>query len=153
MLERICEQQASICAALVDLKRVDLMLQDSDVKIMENLVEILKPFFKITETISGENYITVSSIKPLLYHLLNTDLNARDDDLGAIKQLKETVKGNLQLRYQDSEASKSLDMACFLDPRFKELPFLSTVERTALHNLVREEVSAIYAEILSVQKE
>ena len=45
MLERICEQQASICAALVDLKRVDLMLQDNDVKIMENLVEILKPFF------------------------------------------------------------------------------------------------------------
>ena len=47
MLERICEQQAqqaSICAALVDLKRVDLMLQDSDVKIMEKLAEILKPF-------------------------------------------------------------------------------------------------------------
>ena len=46
MLERICEQQASICAALVDLKRVDLMLQDSDVKIMENLVEIWNHFFK-----------------------------------------------------------------------------------------------------------
>ena len=84
MLERICEQQASICAALVDLKRVDLMLQDSDVKIMENLVEILKSFFQITETICGENYTTVSSIKPLLHHLLNTALDPRSNDLGAI---------------------------------------------------------------------
>ena len=153
MLERICEQQASICAALVDLKRVDLMLQDSDVKIMEKLVEILKPFFQITETICGESYITVSSFKPLLHQLLNTALNAESDDLGAIKQLKQTVKQNLQLWYQDSVTSKLLDIACFLDPRFKELPFLSAIERTALHNLVREEASAIYAEILSVQKE
>ena len=111
MLERICEQQASICAALVDLKRVDLMLQDSDVKIMEKLVEILKPFFQITETIYGESYITVTSIKPLLHHLLNTALNAESDDLGAIKQLKQTVKQNLQLQYQDSVTSKLLDIA------------------------------------------
>ena len=139
MLERICEQQASICAALVNLKRVDLMLQDGDVKIMENLVEILKPFFQITETICGENYTIVSSIKPLLHHLLNTALDPRSNDLGAIKQLKEAVKQNLQQRYQDPETAKLLDIACFLDPRFKELPFLSVVERTALHNLVREE--------------
>ena len=153
MLERICEQQASICAALVDLKRVDLMLQDSDVKIMENLVEILKPFFQITETICGENYTTVSSIKPLLHHLLNTALDPRSNDLGAIKQLKEAVKQNLQQRYQDTETAKLLDIACFLDPRFKELPFLSVVERTALHNLVREEAAAIYTDILSAKKE
>ena len=153
MLERICEQQASICAALVDLKRVDLMLQDGDVKIMENLVEILKPFFHITETICGENYTTVSSIKPLLHHLLNTDLDPRSNDLGAIKQLKEAVKQNLQQRYQDPETAKLLDIACFLDPQFKELPFLSVVERTALHNLVREEAAAIYIDILSAKKE
>ena len=153
MLERICEQQASICAALVDLKRVDLMLQDSDVKIMENLVEILKPFFQITETICGENYTTVSSIKPLLHHLLNTALDPRSNDLGAIKQLKEAVKQNLQQCYQDPETAKLLDIACFLDPRFKELPFLSAVERTALHNLVREEAAAIYTDILSAKKE
>ena len=153
MLERICEQQASICAALVDLKRVDLMLQDGDVKIMENLVEILKPFFQITETICGENYTTVSSIKPLLHHLLNTALDPRSNDLGAIKQLKEAVKQNLQQRYQDPETAKLLDIACFLDPRFKELPFLSVVERIALHNLVREEAAAIYIDILSAKKE
>ena len=123
MLERICEQQASICVASVDLKRVDLMLQDSDVKVMEKLAEILKSFFQITETICGENYITVSSIKPLLHHLVNTALNPGIDDLGAIKQLKQTVKQNLQLQYQDTVTSKLLDMACFLDSRFKELPF------------------------------
>ena len=32
MMEHICEQQTSICATLVDLKRVDLMLQGDDIK-------------------------------------------------------------------------------------------------------------------------
>ena len=35
----------------------------------------------------------------------------------------------------------------------QRVTFLSAVEQTALHNLVREEASAIYAEIISVQKE
>ena len=49
---------------------------------MEKLIEILKPFFQITKTISGENYTTVSSIKPLLHYLLNTALDVKSDDLG-----------------------------------------------------------------------
>jgi len=45
MMERICKQQASVCAALVDLKRVDLMLKGDDIKIMEKMIDILKLTF------------------------------------------------------------------------------------------------------------
>jgi len=67
----------------------------------------------------------LSSIKPLLHHLLN---DAASDDPSMIKQLKEAVKKKLEQRYQSPEVSKLLDVACFLDPRFKELPFLSVTE-------------------------
>ena len=77
MMERICEQQALVCAALVDLKRVDLMLQGDDIKIMENNS---KAIFQITESVSGESYGTLSSIKPLLHHLLKDALNPTSDD-------------------------------------------------------------------------
>ena len=41
MMERLCEQQASICAALVDVERLDLMLQSDDIKFIEKIIQIL----------------------------------------------------------------------------------------------------------------
>ena len=149
MMERVCEQQASICAALVDVKRLDLMLQSDDIKIIEKIIQILQPFFQITESVSGESYGTLSSIRPLLYHLLNDALSPTSDDPGVVKQLKEAVKKNLQQRYQSTEVSKLLDVACFLDPCFKELPFLSAEERSTLHNTVRDDAAALYIELSS----
>jgi len=138
----ICEQQAPVCAALVDLKRVDLMLHGDDIKTMEKMIDVLKPFFQITESVSGESYGTLSSIKPLLYHLLNDALDPASDDPHVIKQLKEAVKKN---RYQSPEVSKLFDVACFLDP----LPFLSVTERTRLHNVVQDDAAALYTELSS----
>ena len=66
-----------------------------------------------------------------------------------IKQLKEAVKKNLEQRYQSSEVSKLLDVACFLDPRFKELPFLSVTERSRLYNMVRDDATALYTQLSS----
>ena len=79
MMERICEQQVSICAALVDVNN------NSD----------FAAFFQITEGVSGENYGTLSSIRPLLYHLLNNALNPTSDNPGVVKQLKKAVKKKL----------------------------------------------------------
>ena len=73
---------------------------------------------------------------PLLYHLLNDALSPTSDNLGVVKQLKEAVKKNLQQCYQSTEVSKLLDVAWFLDPHFKEFPFLSAEERSTLHNIV-----------------
>ena len=154
MMERICEQQASVCAALVDLKRVDLMLQGDDIKIMEKMIDILKPFFQITESVSGESYGTLSSIKPLLHHLLKDALNPTSDDSSVIKHLKEAVKKNLEQRYQSAEVSRLLDVPCFLDPRFKELPFLSVTERSTIHDIVRDDAAAaFYTELSSQSKD
>ena len=54
MMERICEQRASICAALVDVKRLDLMLQSDDIKIIEKIIQILQPFFRLQKVLVGK---------------------------------------------------------------------------------------------------
>lgn len=113
MLECINEQQASICAALVELKRIDLMLNDEDMKILEKLLEVLQPFMHITETMCGEKYTTVSSIKPLLHHLLNVTLAPNEGELGAIKHMKEVMAHNLASRYQVPEVNKILNVSLF----------------------------------------
>ena len=78
------------------------------------------------------------------HHLLNDALSPTSDDPGVVRQLKEAVKKNLQQHYQSTEISKLLDVACFLDLCFEELPFLSAEERSTLHNTVRDDPAALY---------
>ena len=54
MMERICEQLASICAALVDVKRLDLTLLSNDIKIIEKITQILQPFFRLQKVLVGK---------------------------------------------------------------------------------------------------
>ena len=53
MMEHICEQQASTCAALVDVKRLDLMLRSDDTKIIEKVIQIVQPFFSLQKVLVG----------------------------------------------------------------------------------------------------
>ena len=66
-MERLLEQQAAIAAVLIEGKTRHLMLDVAEWAIIEQLVDVLKPFHQATETMSAEKYPTVSSIKPLLY--------------------------------------------------------------------------------------
>ena len=46
------------------------MPQDSEFKIIEEVAKIIKPFCRITSQVSGEEYVTVSAVKPLLHYLI-----------------------------------------------------------------------------------
>ena len=58
MIERVLEQQSAVCATLIDQKRLDLMPQDSEFKILEGISKVIKPFRCITSQTSGEEYVT-----------------------------------------------------------------------------------------------
>ena len=66
-----------------------------------------------------------------------------------VKQLKKAAKKNLHRHYQSTEVSKLLGVACFLDPHFKELPFLSAGECSTLPNIVQDDAAALYTELSS----
>jgi len=46
------------------------MPQDSEFKIIEGVAKIIKPFRRITSQVSGEEYVTVSAVKPLAHYLI-----------------------------------------------------------------------------------
>lgn len=48
------------------------MLQDSEFKIFEEIAKVIKPFCRIMSQTSGEEYVTVSALKPLSHYLVNT---------------------------------------------------------------------------------
>ena len=63
VISRIIEQQASICAALLEQKRMDLLLKDNELTLLEEVVVVLKPFKDVTEQMSAQMYVTLSAIK------------------------------------------------------------------------------------------
>ena len=54
MVSRILEQQQPLCAALLQLKKTDLMPSDAEFSTMEAYVDVMKPLVTITEAIGAE---------------------------------------------------------------------------------------------------
>ncbi|KAE8278732.1 Zinc finger BED domain-containing protein 1 [Larimichthys crocea] len=87
-------------------------------------------------------------VRPVLHMLLNTTLKVKEGDLKEISMTKEVISKVLSSTYsQNSQLSQEisifLNIATFLDPRYKKLPFLSTQERTKVENNIIEEAKAV----------
>lgn len=140
MICRFIEQQSPICATLVDQKRLDLLPKDNELKLLEDMIAVLKPFKDVTMKMSADTYVTISAISPLLHHLLHNVLTANESDSTAIRQMKQEMKHNLTSRYQAPDVAKLLNLACFLDPRFKNMPFLEDDEKEQVNEDIVMEV-------------
>ncbi|NXW31542.1 ZBED1 protein, partial [Phaetusa simplex] len=148
MLQRLKEQQFVIAAVLVeDSNNHHLMLEASEWNTIEGLVELLQPFKQVAEMMSASKYPTISMVKPLLHMLLNTTLNIKENDLKEISMAKEVIAKELSTTYQHTpEIDMFLNVATFLDPRYKKLPFLSAFERQQVENRVVEEAFTVSEE-------
>ncbi|XP_073422048.1 E3 SUMO-protein ligase ZBED1 isoform X2 [Dendrobates tinctorius] len=145
MLQRLKEQQFTIAGVLVeDSNNHHLMLESGEWNTIEGLVDLLQPFKQVAEMLSMSKYPTISMVKPLLHMLLNTSLNIKDTDLKEISMAKEVIAKALSTTYQQTpEIDMFLNLATFLDPRYKRLPFLSAFERSQVENRVIEEAKAL----------
>ena len=134
------EQQAPICATLVEQKRLDLLLKDAEFSLLEEVLKVLKPFKDVTVQVSAEKYVTISAIRPLLHHLTENALKVEGSDSLAVHMMKEEMTKNLSSRYQGLGITELLNFACFVDPRFKSMPFLDEAKTQLLHDNVLAEM-------------
>lgn len=130
MLARYVEQQPAIYSALTMDKNLrshlnmDMaMLTDTEQKMAEQLIEVLKPLKTVTTLMSSETTPTISMILPLKEMILKS-MTPGDKDYTAIKEAKEAIARDLGKRYTDPDLQKYLQKATALDPRFKSLPGL-----------------------------
>ena len=70
----------------------------------------------MTDTLSGETHITISAVKP---HLCDVLLAKSSEHSEFTKEMKERCKAKVLQQYGSSDVNKLLDIATFLDPRFK----------------------------------
>ena len=78
MLERLIELQRAITVVLVDAVLTpkkdhrDLLLSDQQWALAKELVDLLQKFEETTMVVSGQKYVTMSLLLPLLTHLASS---------------------------------------------------------------------------------
>lgn len=125
MLERfiVLEDAIKTTMALTNMDGANQLTVNEWVVIKE-LCQALKPFEKVTKTISGEDYLTASLVIPLANGLFSVYKNLLDKPFsGCMKNLLIKLNKSLEDRFANLENSNTLSMSTFLDPRFKSIPF------------------------------
>ena len=120
MVSRILEQQQAISSVLLeDRKNWHRMITDSELSVLESLVEVLKPLSYLTDALAGEKQVTASAVLPVLV-LVNSKMDQSATDTALAKEIKQKIWADLSSRYGNREVSDMLNIATFLDPRFKD---------------------------------
>lgn len=146
MLQSLKEQQTVVAAILRDgPSRQHFGCDAPDWALLEGLIEVLQPFKVVANMIMSCRYPTISMVRPVLHMLLNTTLKVKEGDSKEISMAKEVISKVLAGAYSQPsrELSAFLDIAAFLDPRYKKLPFLSLQDRSKVESDVIEEAKAI----------
>ena len=113
---------------------MDLLPKDAEFSLLEEVLKVLKPFKDVTVQVSVEKYVTTSAIRSLPHHLTENGLKVEGSDSLAVQMMKEEMTKNLSSRYQGLGITELLNFACFVDPRFKSMPFLDDGKTQLLHD-------------------
>ena len=105
---------------------------------MKVYIEVMKPMVTITEAIGAQQWVTISTLRPLLHKLLKSHLIEKSNDKSVAKKMKSEMHTNVSIRYSD-HLLLLLSKAAFLDPHLKTLPFLSSTETEELHKSIKQE--------------
>ncbi len=117
MVKRVLEQKRSITEVLSkDKKTRPLVPTWQDLDVLESIDAALSPLLEFTDVLSGESYVSVSFLKPVMDLFNISILKEAEDDTELTRTIKTTVMGYLNEKYDDPTMDDLLDMAC---PRFK----------------------------------
>uniref|UniRef100_A0A8B9H2A4 BED-type domain-containing protein n=1 Tax=Astyanax mexicanus TaxID=7994 RepID=A0A8B9H2A4_ASTMX len=127
MIERFLEQQPEICAALLstEVRKSEkdvFTLSETDITCAEEVLKALKPMKDATLVMSEESMPTLAIVAPLHAKLV-MGTEESSEDTQTVKEIKTVIAQDLGKRYGSEK--ETLCMASALDPRFKDLPFLS----------------------------
>ena len=140
-MQRLLELRTALTVVLSNqtctLKKehCNLLLKDHQSNVLERLVALLEPFEFATTVASGQKYIILSLVLPIVFHLVShaeSVLQSADSvmERSFASVLARDLKEKFSLGQLD--LSSVAVMASALDPRFRHLPFLQPPQREAV---------------------
>ena len=109
------------------------MPSNDDFKLLETLVDVLKPLGILTDALSGEKQVTSPAIIPILKRLNEKNFKQKGDDDTVAKSMKQKILNDITQRYELQ--NDLLDVATLLDPRFKN-HYLENKENTLMEEAI-----------------
>lgn len=153
MLDRLLEQKQAIYSVLADTDAVDgvdvaeLRLTDRDWLIVRELVSTLKPFQLVKYVLHRKDHVdSVAVVKPMVHTFCTNFLNASDETV-AVRALKQRLRDDLWTAfnmYSGDEGDKPmlapdyLDIAAYLDPRYKKQDYLTAAQQAIVCKYLRD---------------
>ena len=98
-----------------------------------------------TDALSGDSYVTVSSIKPTLSFIKDATMATDDDTRSLTEDLKASIRADFQKRYTSDVTQTLQNTATWLDPRYKTA-YLIDEECTNATEKIKEEMITLQAE-------
>ena len=102
----------------------------------------MEPVVQITKALGGEEWITITMVRPFLHKLLNVYLKFSPSESELKKTMKKTMSNNLSNHYT-GPILDLLTKGCFLDPRLKLPAFMLQDEKDELINDIERELEDI----------
>lgn len=150
-MERLLEIKDPLTLALSNLSAAPEPLDAREWALIAECIPILKPLEILTQEFSGEKYVTISSIIPLirgLQHQLRNLQPTSDTGLWLQQYLTEVISRRLAILEKDKIVAKST----FLDPRYKKVAFGLEENSKNAEKWISEEISAMIARTRNSEK-
>ena len=127
-------------------KYSDMILNNMEISVIEDLIELLLPFFQFTEMMSGTKYVTVSIVLPGVTRLLEilqifkSKFNNKE-----IEQLSIKMHDDLADRTRAHFDNQMVIAATYLDPRYKKFRFVKDeVDRDRMIKKAQNYIKSTY---------
>lgn len=140
MLQRLLEVHDPLTVALSRTSRAPAALTADEILIIKEAVSLLKPFEEATTKLSGDTYVSVSLIIPVI-----VDLQIKLSDVqvhtSATKELQTILTNGVVNRLHSYEERTYCRLATLLDPRLKKEAFRSPENARVAVALLQNELT------------
>lgn len=131
-------------------ERINLMNNKKTIKILESLLEILKPFYKVTVYLSGQKYSTISIVLHSCYYLkkkLNDKLSEEVDG-SILANFQEILKDSFDKYMNKYKVFENEFLCCstFLNPDYRDMAHCTDQEKETTVLLAKKFINEFFSE-------
>ncbi|CAG9823926.1 unnamed protein product [Phaedon cochleariae] len=146
MIERFLELEEPVRStlALLDSDKFPVIVVE-EWKMLTDIKKVLEPLEAVKNIMSGQNYVTLSSVIVLTKGLESILREMETQDFALVQTMVNAMLQSIKDRLGDLESSNMLLISTFWDPRFKTVSFSSDIvaerSKKLVINLVTQKVT------------
>jgi hypothetical protein len=150
MIDRFIQLSRYVSQILLDNPSGPDMIVATELNTLKELQLILKPLEIATRELSGEKYVTISKVIPII-HGIHHQIGKVTTQHEAAKHFQKLITTEMKKRFELIENVTQFAIATLLDPRFKKIHFKDFNAVAKAVRLIKNEMAGITVEAQIVE--